>query len=139
MRVKDIMTKMVLSVPEETTVEYAAQLMRDHNVGIVPVGDPRIVIGVITDRDVAVRVAAESKDPKHTPVCEVMTKALFYCFDDQDIEDACLMTQDNRVRRLLVFDRMRNLIGILSLDDVVTRARKDKLVGYVLSKVAKPA
>jgi CBS domain-containing protein len=130
---------MVLTIPEETSVEYAAQLMRDHDIGIVPIGEAMNVVGVITDRDIAVRVTAECKEPKHTAVSEVMTRAVFHCFDDEDIEDACLMMHDSRIRRLLVFDRMRNLVGILSLDDVVTRAWKGKLAGHVLSNVARPA
>jgi CBS domain-containing protein len=66
-----------------------------------------------------------------------MTKNPHHCFEDQDIEDACFMMEEKHVRRMLVFDRQRNLVGILSLDDVATRARKDRLSGYVLSKVGK--
>jgi CBS domain-containing protein len=137
MRVRDIMTKIPLFIPESTTVEYAAQTMRDHNIGLIPIGDKEGIAGVITDRDLATRVTAESKDPRHTPVREVMTPNAAYCFEDQDIEDACFMMEEKHVRRLLVFDRMRDLVGILSLDDVAARARKEKLAGYTLSKVAK--
>jgi len=68
-----------------------------------------------------------------------MTKDSFHCFDDQDVEDACFMMEEKRVRRLLVFNRRRDLIGILSLDDVATRSNKGELTGYALSKVAKIA
>ena len=138
MRVRDIMTKTPLIIPEETSVEHAARMMRDHKIGLVPIGDKEKIAGVITDRDIAVRVTAESKDPKHTPVREVMTPGGAYCFEDQDIEDACFM-EDKHVRRLLIFDRTRDLVGILSLDDVAARARKEKLAGYALSKLAKVA
>jgi CBS domain-containing protein len=130
------MTRNALVIPEGATVEYAAQKMRQQNVGLLAIGDRQNVTGVITDRDITVRVTAESKDPKHTEVREVMTANRAYCFDDHDIEDACLMMEDKHVRRLMVFDRSRNLVGILSLDDVATRTRKEKLVGYALSKVA---
>ena len=136
MRVRDIMTKNPFIIPEETSVEDAARMMRDHKIGLVPIGDKQKVAGVITDRDITIRVTAESKDPKHTAVREVMTPESAYCFDDQDIEDACFMMEDRHVRRLLVFDRTRDLVGILSLDDVAARTRKEKLVGYALSKVA---
>jgi CBS domain-containing protein len=139
MRVRDIMTKNPFIVPEETSVEDAARIMREHKIGLVPIGDKENVSGVITDRDIAIRVTAESKDAKHTPVREVMTPRGAYCFEDQDIEDACFMMEDKHVRRLLVFDRTRDLVGILSLDDVAARTRKEKLVGYALSKVAKVA
>jgi CBS domain-containing protein len=139
MRVRDIMTKNPLIIPEETSVEYAARVMRDHKIGLIPVGDREKVTGVITDRDIAIRVTAESKDPKHTPVREAMTQDSAYCFEDQDIEDACFMMEEKHVRRLLVLDRSRDLVGILSLDDIAARGRKEKLAGYALSKVAKAA
>ena len=139
MRVRDIMTKNALTIPEETSVEYAAGMMRDQKIGLLPIGDRQKVAGVITDRDITIRVTAECKDPKHTPVREVMTPNCAYCFDDQDIEDACFIMEDKHVRRLLVFDRKRDLAGILSLDDIATRARKENLAGYALSKVAKAA
>ena len=137
MRVKDIMTKLVLIIPKETSVEDAARTMRDNRIGLLPIGEKENVIGVITDRDIAVRVTAEGLDAKHTPVRDVMTRQWFYCFDDGDIEDACFMMEDKHVRRLLVFNRVRDLVGVLSLDDVATRTTKERLAGHALSKVAK--
>ena len=139
MRVKDIMTKIVLMIPRETSAEDAARMMRDNSVGLLPIGEKDDIVGVVTDRDLIVRVMAGGKDAKHTPVSEVMTPKAFYCFDDEDVEEACFMMQDKRVRRLLVFDRRRDLIGILSLDDVATRTNKEGLTGYALSKIAKLA
>lgn len=139
MRVRDIMTKIVATIREETSVEDAARMMKANGIGLLPIGDRENVTGVITDRDITIRVTAEGKDAKHTPVREVMTRQSFYCFDDQDLEEACLTMEDKRVRRLVVFDRTRELVGILSLDDVAVRARKEKLAGHALSKVAKAA
>ena len=139
MRVKDIMTRLVLMIPMDTSAEDAARLMRDHRIGLLPIGEKENIIGVITDRDIAVRVTAEGLNAKHTPVRDVMTRQWFYCFDDVDVEDACFMMEDRHVRRLLVFDRKRDLTGILSLDDVATRTTKEKLTGHALSKVANMA
>lgn len=139
MRVRDIMTKNVFMIPEQSTVEYAAQMMSREDIGLLAVGDRHNVTGVITDRDLTVRVTAECKDPKHTPVRDVMTPNVAYCYDDSDIEDACFMMEEKRVRRLVVLDRTRDLVGILSLDDVASRGRKEKLVGYALRKVAEAA
>jgi CBS domain-containing protein len=133
------MTRNPSTISEETSVEDAARIMRDQQIGLLPVCDREHVIGVITDRDIAVRATAESRDDKHTPVREIMTRNCVYCFDDQDIEDACFMMEEKRVRRLLVFNRQRRLAGILSLDDVATRARKDKLAGYALRKLGESA
>ena len=139
MRVRDIMTKIVLAIPEETSAEDAARMMRDNNVGLLPVGEKDRIVGVITDRDLVVRVIANAMDAKHTPVSGVMTRQFYHCFDDQDVEDACFIMEEKRVRRLLVFSRSRDLIGILSLDDVATRTNKEELTGHALSKVAKRA
>ncbi len=136
MRVQDIMTRNVLTIPEETSVEDAARMMRDRKIGFLPVGSAEKVGGVITDRDITIRVTAEFKDPKHTPVREVMTLDCAYCFEDQDVEDAAFIMEEKRVRRLLVYDRKRDLVGILSLDDVAARGRKEKLAGYALRKVS---
>ncbi|HLH32432.1 MAG TPA: CBS domain-containing protein [Terriglobia bacterium] len=139
MRVRDVMSERPFTIPEESSVEYAAGMMRDCRIGFIPVGEKENIVGIITDRDITTRVTAEAKDPKHTPVRDVMTHTAAYCFEDQDIEDACFMMEDKHIRRLLVFDRAHSLVGILSLDDVAVRARKDKLAGYALSKVAKTA
>ena len=139
MRIRDIMTTNVLFIPEETSVEDAARMMRDHHLGLLPIGDRHHIAGVISDRDITTRITAESKDPKHTPVRDVMTAGSAYCFEDQDVEDACFMMQERHVRRVLVLDRQRDLAGILSLDDVAARGRKEKLTGYALSKVANVA
>ena len=129
------MTKTVVTIPQETSVEDAARIMKTNGIGLLPIGDKKQIAGVITDRDITVRVTAGGRDAKHTEVREVMTEQSFYCFDDQDVEDACFTMEDKHVRRLLVFDRKRDVVGILSLDDVATRGRKDKLAGHALSKV----
>ena len=105
MRVRDVMSDYPLIIPEGTSVEYAAGMMRDNHIGFIPVGSKEDVAGVITDRDIAIRVTADCKDPKHTFVQDVMTRDGAYCFEDQDIEDACFMMEDKHLRRLLVFDR----------------------------------
>jgi CBS domain-containing protein len=139
MRVKDIMTKIVVTIPEETSVEDAARIMKVSGIGLLPIGDKECVAGVITDRDITMRVTAEGINAKYTPVGDVMTRKPFHCFADDDVEDACFTMEDHGVRRLLVVDRSRDLVGILSLDDVATRTRNDKLVGHALSKVVSAA
>jgi signal-transduction protein with cAMP-binding, CBS, and nucleotidyltransferase domain len=136
MQVKDVMTRIVLAIPPESSVQYAARMMKFNEIGMLLVGTKEDVAGVITDRDLTVRVTAETRDPVHTEVREVMSSPAIYCFDDQDIEDACFMMEDTKVRRLVVCDRKRDVVGVLSLDDVASRARKDKLSGHVLSKLS---
>lgn len=139
MRVRDIMSMNVVTVPLDTSVEDAARIMRDHNIGLLAIGDKGDIAGVITDRDITIRVTAASMDSKHTPVREVMTAERAFCFEDQDIEDACFMMEEKKVRRLLVLNRSRDLAGVLSLDDVAARGRQERLAGYALSKVSRIA
>jgi CBS domain-containing protein len=133
------MTRIVTTIPEGTSVEDAARIMSANEIGILPIGDRRFVVGVITDRDITVRVVAPGRDAKHTPVSDVMTRRAFHCFEDDDVEDACFAMEDNGIRRLLVFNRQRDLVGILSLDDVAVKTRLAKLAGHTLSKVARTA
>ena len=139
MTVQDIMTKYTFTIPDETSVEDAARMMKDEKIGLLPVGDKHKITGVITDRDITIRVTAEFKDPKHTSVGDVMTSDCFHCFDDQDVEDACFMMEEKHVRRPFGIRRKRDLMGILSLEDIAARGRKETLTGYTLSKIAKVA
>jgi CBS domain-containing protein len=91
--------------------------MSELDAGIVPVGENDRLIGMITDRDIAVRAIAEGKGPKST-VGEIMTRDVKYCFDDQDVEEAIKNMGDIQVRRLPVVNRQKRLVGILSLGDV---------------------
>jgi len=138
-KVRDIMTPIVQSVPPDTSVENAARIMRLHDIGLLPVGEGENILGVLTDRDIAIRVTAQGLDAKHTPVREVMSNRAHYCFEDEEIEDACFVMEDKKVRRLVVFDRSRILVGILSIDDVAVKARREKLSGHILSKLGKIA
>jgi CBS domain-containing protein len=131
------MTRAVIAIPPETRVEDAAGYMKVNGIGLLVVGSKDDLSGVITDRDITVRVTADGLDPKKTKVSEVMTANPFHTFDDEDIEDAALYMEDKRVRRLLVLNRSRELVGVLSLDDVAVKGRKTNLSGYVLSKIAR--
>jgi CBS domain-containing protein len=114
--------------------------MKDQKIGLLPIGDKHNIAGVITDRDdITIRATAEFKDPKHTPVRDVMTAESFHCFDDQDVEDAGFMMEEKHVRRPFGIRRKRDLMGILSLEDIAARGRKETLTGYTLSKIAKVA
>jgi CBS domain-containing protein len=137
MAVKDIMSRIVVKAMPDTSVEDAACMMKTHEIGFLPVEDfNREVRGVITDRDITVRVVAEGLNPKQTRVREIMTGHTVYCFQDEDLEDACLRMADTRLRRILVYDRRHDLVGVLSLDDVAAKTTKEKLTGHVLAKVA---
>lgn len=117
MLVKDCMTKDVQIISPDTTLQEAAKLMRDGDFGAVPVGDGDRLIGVITDRDIAIRAVAEDLGPD-TEVRDVMSEGILYCYEDQSINEVLQNMGDVQVRRLPVLNRQKRMIGILSLGDV---------------------
>jgi CBS domain-containing protein len=134
------MTRIVVKATPDTTAEAAARMMKKNDIGFLPVEDLNgEVRGVITDRDIAVRVVAEGRNPKDTYLRHIMTPQTTYCFQDQDMEDACLRMADTGLRRILVYNRLHDLVGVLSLDDVAAKTPKEKLTGHVLARIARAA
>jgi len=111
------MTPGVRVVSPEQTISEAARLMAELDAGSLPVGEDDRLVGMITDRDIAVRAVAQQKPPT-TKVREVMSQEVLYCFDDQDLEDVAQNMSDVKVRRLPVVDREKRLVGIVSIGDV---------------------
>jgi CBS domain-containing protein len=104
-------------VSPEQTISEAARLMAELDAGSLPVGEDERLVGMITDRDIAVRAVAQEKPPT-TKVREVMSQEVLYCFDDQDLEDIAQNMSDVKVRRLPVVDREKRLVGIVSISDL---------------------
>jgi len=111
------MTRDVRVSNPDQTIQDAAKMMTDVDAGVLPVGESDRLVGMITDRDIAVRAVALGKGPK-TPVREVMTSDVKYCFDDQDTEEVAQNMGDLQVRRLPVVNRDKRLVGVLSLGDL---------------------
>jgi CBS domain-containing protein len=130
------MTRDVYIANSEETIQQAAIAMAGIDAGALPVANNDRLIGMITDRDIAVRGVAEGKSP-NTPVRDVMTTDVKYCFDDQDIEDVTLNMGDIQVRRLPVVDRDKRLVGILSLGDVAV-VDGNGSAGEALSRLSRP-
>ena len=120
MRVSDVMSRDVEVVGPDATVREAAQKMKALDVGPLPVCDGVRLLGMVTDRDLTVRAAAEGKDPNATPVRDVMTAGVEYCFADDDVREAAGVMAAKQVRRLPVLDRAKNLVGIVSVGDLAT-------------------
>ena len=136
MQVQDVMTHDVATVNPEESIQVAARLMADLDVGILPVGENDRLVGMITDRDMVVRGIAEGFGPR-TKIRELMTQDIKYCFLDQDIEDVALNMGDIQVRRLPVLDRDKRLVGILSLCDIATSSDSDR-ASEALSGISRP-
>ena len=118
MLVQEIMSCDVELTNPNTSICDAARKMRDNDIGALPVGENDRLVGMITDRDIAVRGVAENCTPQNTSVREIMSERVCYCFDDQDIEDAAQIMADNQVRRLPVLNRDKRLVGVIALADI---------------------
>jgi len=103
--------------------------MQRLNVGILPVCDGDILLGVVTDRDIAVRAVATGREPASTTVQQVMTQELVYCYDDQEVGVATRLMQDKQLRRLVVVNRDKQLAGIVSLGDLAIETANEQLTG----------
>ena len=118
MKVSEVMTWSVETVAPEQPIQEAAQFMLRADAGVMPVSDGDRLVGMVTDRDIAVRAVAEGRGPD-TPVREVMTQDVLFCFDDQDADEIALKMGDAQVRRMPVLSRQgEKLVGIVSLGDL---------------------
>ncbi|MBI4375364.1 MAG: CBS domain-containing protein [Elusimicrobia bacterium] len=138
MKVKDIMTRGVESVSPQSSIQEAAEFMRELDVGIIPVVDEGVVAGLLTDRDIAVRFVAEGRDFSGTSVADIMSREVLYCFEEQDAIDAARLMEERQIRRLPVLDRGRKLVGIISLGDIARRMGDRSLSGEALEKISQP-
>lgn len=136
MHIADVMSRDVRFISPDETVQSAAKMMEKEDIGFLPVGEKDRLVGMITDRDIAMRAVAEGKDPKKTKVREVMTERVLYCMDDTDIEEAALNMAEMRVRRMPIVDQDKRLVGVVSIGDIAFRHRPI-VAGAVLEGVCK--
>lgn len=137
MKVSEAMTREVRLARPDQSIREVAQLMGELDIGAVPVEDNDRLVGMITDRDIAVRAIAEGRGPD-TKVREVMTSDIKYCFDDQSIDEVTRNMGDLQVRRLPVVNRDKRLVGILSLGDLAVENQWADEAGEALSQISQP-
>lgn len=134
MKVSDIMTYDVDYALPTDSVKSVSERMRDENIGVVPVFDNGKPVGLLTDRDIAIRAVAEGKDPVQTKVSDIMTHEIIFCMENMDVEEAARIMEYKKIRRLLVKNENDEFIGILSIGDVAMSMTKE-LTGEVLQEV----
>jgi CBS domain-containing protein len=96
------------------------------------------LVGVVTDRDITVRATAKGHAPRQARIREVMTPQVLFCFEDQSLAEAATVMEQKAVRRLIVLNRQKRLVGIISIDDLAAVPGEEALVGEVLEHVAEP-
>jgi CBS domain-containing protein len=137
MNVREAMTTEVRLVRPEQSVRDAARLMAELDIGALPVQENDRLIGMITDRDIAVRAVGEGRGPD-TSIRDVMSQDVKYCFDDQSVEEVSRNMADIRVRRLPVVNRDKRLVGILSLGDLAIEESSQDEAGEALGGISRP-
>lgn len=139
MQVFEAMTPDVVRVAPDVTLMEAARAMKDLDIGPLPVCEGDRLLGMVTDRDITVRATAEGRDPRETPVSDIMTMDVVCCHEADDIRSAAKLMQDAQLRRLLVVNDDGKLVGIVSLGDLILQTGDEKLAGRTLEKVSEPA
>jgi CBS domain-containing protein len=138
MKLKEIMTQDVEVIHPGDSLQSAAKKMRDRDIGFLPVYDGGQLIGVLTDRDIAIRAIAKGADPKTPLNLELITTPAIFCFEDQSVDDATELMHDKQVRRLVILKRgNKQLAGVISLGDLAVNV-DDKISGEVLEGVSMP-
>ena len=137
MKVRDIMTKDIASLRSDDTIERAAQLMRQYNCGSLPVCTQDKLIGIITDRDIAVRSVASGEDVTHKRVGDVMTNDVVFANPETDVNDAARIMSDRQIRRLPVVEN-NSLIGIVALGDISLEPACQDSAEDALKNISKP-
>ncbi len=132
MRLQEVMTKTVRTIPATATVQEAARLMEIHNIGFLPVIQDEMAAGVVTDRDLALRIVGHGRDPAKTTVAEIMSfgpgvegnvdftdlPGVATLSQDADVQDAIHVMQEKHVRRIMVHDEYYRIVGVISRSDL---------------------
>lgn len=135
MKVKEMMHKGAEYVAPGAKLQTIAVKMRDYDVGSIPVCEGGKVIGMITDRDIAIRALADSKDVSKLEAKDVMSKDVVFCRDTEEAEDAIRIMEDHQIRRLPVLNEAKQLVGMVSLGDI-SHALSQDLTGEVTRAVS---
>jgi CBS domain-containing protein len=118
MKVREIMTSHVECVAPDTGVRELASKMKTLDVGFIPVCENDRLSGTVTDRDIVIRAIAEGKDIDCSTARDIMTQDVFWCFEDQDVKDVAKLMREKEVRRMLILNADKRLVGVVSIGDI---------------------
>jgi CBS domain-containing protein len=131
MKIKEAMTRDVRTIAPSDTIRQAAELMAEIDAGVLPVEENDRMVGMITDRDIAIRAVGAGLGPDAT------ARDVKYCYEDDDVDEVCENMADQQIRRLPVVDRDKRLVGIVSLSDLAKRA-DTSAAGEALEGITRP-
>ena len=138
MMISEVMTRRVETVSPDTVLEEAANKMKELDVGVLPVFDGKLLMGMLTDRDIVIRSVAKGSDPRKTKVSDAMSPEVVSCYDYEELEAVTDRMKTKKIRRIPVVSREKELIGMVSLADVAERGDA-KEAEETLEKVSEPA
>ena len=135
MIIREIMTTDIASAELDTTLEEVAQMMKNEDVGAIPVVDEAELVGIVTDRDIVIRCIAEGKDPAETTVEDVLTEDLHTIHPEADAAEAARLMAEKQIRRLPVVED-GELLGVISIGDIAVKQSDDQITGEALEEVS---
>ena len=133
--IRDLMTANPCSIDADKSIAYAAKMMRDENVGLAPIVEGDKLVGTVTDRDIAIRVVAEGKDPEQMTVREAASTNVVTIDPQQDLDEALRLMAQHQVRRLPVVEEDGRLVGVVAQADVA-RMGDDRQTGEVVQEIS---
>jgi CBS domain-containing protein len=137
-RIREIMTRDIVTIHPKASLQEAAVAMGEHCVGMLPVCEGERICGLLTDRDITVRATAAGLNPARARVRDVMTPQVYFCYDFEDLQEAVDSFAKKQIRRLLVLDRAKKLVGVLSIGDLAVDTGNQLLAGEVLKRISEP-
>lgn len=137
-QIKDLMSRDVKMISPNSTIAEAAKKMRDGDFGMLPVGEGDIMVGTLSDRDIAIRAVAEDKGAA-TKVRDVMSKGVAWVYEDDSVEQAAIIMSEHQVRRLPVMNREKRLVGIVALGDFAVQSSAAAPTALALSEISRPS
>lgn len=135
MQVNEIMSSSVKVVSPDDNVIEVARMMKEGDLGSLPVGANDRLQGMITDRDIILRAVAEGKNPEQTKVKDCMSEGVYYCYEDDDIESVSQKMAETKTRRLPVLNREKRLVGIVSIGDLAAAEKTQSYVHQALKQI----
>ena len=137
-KLKDVMSRDVKVISPDETIKEAAQQMRKGNFGMMPVGENDLMIGAISDRDIAIRAVADGRDPS-AKVRDIMSEGIVWAYEDDSVDDAARLMGEHQIRRLPIMSADKRLVGIVALGDFAVNSSDIEAAGEALSEISKPA
>ncbi len=133
--IRDVMTSNPCAIDADKSVAYAAKMMREEDVGLAPVVEAERLVGMLTDRDITIRVVAEGKDPEQVKVRDVASSQVVTVGPQQDLDEALRMMAKHQVRRLPVVEEDGKLVGVVAQADIA-REGDDEATGRLVEEIS---